>query len=239
MSKNYYDYKGFELPRVTSICDQFDKSGALMGWAVNCMRDYLVEEYTKHPPTSYNEFTDLVNDAKANYRDVSKEALDIGSEVHKAIETYLLTGKEPRNPREEVLSAFLAFLEWESANPGETIKVEHSVYSLSPPYAGTLDWIRMMNGKKYYLDFKSSKASKAFPYKANKMQIAAYRQTDENPESCGSGILRLDKETGYPEFKDLTDKYETDVKKFNLLCEFWWEDHPRLRKKFLDKGGIL
>ena len=235
----YYSYKGFSLPRVTTICSQLDKSPALMGWAVNCMGNYLLNKFDERPLDSLDMFEAWVVEAKANYKEVSKEAMDIGSMVHSAIENYLLTGKEPKNPRPEVLSAFLAFLEWESENPGETIQVEHSVYSLSPPFAGTLDWIRMMNGKKYYIDFKSSKASKAFPYKANKMQIAAYRSTDENPESCGSGVLRLDKETGYPEFKDLTDSYETDVKKFNLLCEFWWEDHPRLRKKFLDKGGVL
>jgi len=233
---------GFELPRVTAICDQLDKSPALMGWAVNCMRDYLLVLFKNHDRAdteqsyfTHDEFADMVNDAKSNYREVSKEAMDIGSLTHSAIEEYLLTGKEPKEPRPEVLSAFVAFLEWKDANTTETIKVEHSVYSLNPPYAGTLDWICLMDEKKYYIDFKTSKAV----YEPSRYQIAAYRQTDDDPDSCGSGILRLDKETGYPEFKDLTDKYDNDVDIFNDLCKLWWKRKPKLRKKFLKNGGVL
>ena len=206
-----------------------------MGWAVNCMKDYLIEEYKKHPPASFNEFDGLVNDAKQNYREVSKEAMDIGSEVHSAIEHHLITGEEPENPREEVLSAFLAFLEWKDANDMKVIKVEHSVYSLSPPYAGTLDLVCMLEGVKTYIDFKSSKAI----YEPYRYQIAAYRQTDDFPLDCGSGILRLDKETGLPEYKDLSNKYENDIDIFNYLCILWWKRHPKKRKEFEEKGGVI
>jgi len=238
----YYSYKGFSLPRVTTICSQLDKSPALMGWAVNCMRDYINDRIdddiaTYSPSVTYKkeDIMVIVNDAKTNYKEVSREAMDIGSLTHSAIEEYLLTGKEPKNPRPEVLSAFVAFLEWKDANTTETIKVEHSVYSLNPPYAGTLDWICLMDEKKYYIDFKTSKAV----YEPSRYQIAAYRQTDDDPDSCGSGILRLDKETGYPEFKDLTDKYDNDVDIFNDLCKLWWKRKPKLRKKFLNNGGVL
>ena len=235
MSKSYYDYKGFELPRVTSICDQMDKSPALMGWAIKMMGVYLIEQYAGHPTQSLREFEDLVDDAKVHYKAVSQEAMDIGSEVHSIIERYLLTGKEPKDPRPEVLSSFVAFLEWKDSVEMEVLEVEHSVYSLDPPYAGTLDLICIMNGVKTYIDFKTSKAV----YEGYRYQIAAYRQTDEFPDRCGSGVLLLNKESGYPEYKDLSKKYDNDVDIFNDLCKLWWKRKPKLRKKYLDNGGIL
>jgi len=129
------------VPRVTSIIGQFDKSGALTHWAANCCADKLIELITAMQKT-WIHLADIfrcVETARKDFRNVSQKALDIGSEIHKVVEHYLKTGKEPVNPIPEVLSGFLAFLEWLDGYEYTTIATEQTLYGDN--YAGTCDWI--------------------------------------------------------------------------------------------------
>ncbi|GAH23405.1 unnamed protein product, partial [marine sediment metagenome] len=73
----------------------------------------------------------------------------------------------------------------------------------------------MKNGKKYVIDFKSSKKF----YDEMPLQVSAYRRAycyecrlAEHPE--GMGVLRLDKETGIPEWKDYSKVYTKKLTAF-------------------------
>lgn len=231
-----YKIGEFDWPSVTTIIsDSTDKSGALTQWSANMCVEHIrrncetYEPETKTEREFYFVYEEDLEAARFNFRDISKEALDIGSEVHSAIEYYLKTGKEPEIEHDKVLAGFVAFLEWKDENTllplglEETVKGDH--------WAGTLDFRGMFNEKLYVIDFKTSKA-----IYANEMgpQIAAYRSACEDIE--GSGILRLDKETGLPEFKDFSKRYEKDLETFNWMVGLYFSRHPRIRKKAGYKG---
>ena len=216
----FYTYKGKKLPSVTTITGQLDKP-ALMHWAVNCACDYMIQSIDSfdEPMVRTGSIYSVIEKARKNYRQVSKKAMDIGSQGHAAIEHYLKTGKEPQNPPKEVEAAFLAFLEWlDNWDEWETLKAEHTLYA--DRYAGTCDWVCRLNEYIYIIDFKAAKGI----YPEYQYQIAAYRACDPTIEGCG--ILRLDKETGYPEWKDTSITYEQDLKVFNALVELWYARNP-------------
>ena len=224
----YYKYKGKNLPSVTTITGQLDKPG-LTYWAANACADYMQEAMdlmsqdnafdTRNPFAIFEELRSHVESARKNFRKVSAQALDTGSAVHHVIEHYLKTGQEPQAPSEELLSAFMAFLEWlDLWDSWETIQTEYTVYA--ERYAGTCDWIVKLNDKPYLIDFKAAKSI----YPEYAYQVAAYRACDPAIEGCG--ILRLDKETGYPEWKDTSSTYEQDLEVFKCLVNLWWLRHP-------------
>ena len=229
MSK-YYKLGGVDVPSVTTITGQLDKSGALTYWAANCCADYILEQLPQTDLT-IEAIGSLVESARKNFRKVSEDALNVGSFVHDAIEHYLKTGNEPITKDERIISAFLAFLEWKDEHNLETISTETTLYG--PCFAGTADWIGIFNGKKYVIDWKTSKGL----YPEYQYQIAAYRSCNEDIDGCG--VLRIDKETGLPEWKDTTKTYENDLHVFCILTKLWWATHPRKFAAFTEKRGDL
>jgi hypothetical protein len=240
MSK--YTFDGIEYPSVTTILDILDKSGALMPWAVNNTIEYL-----KTNPGQYEQ-------ARIEYRNVSKEALNIGSQVHDLIECYIKHGKDKSymtKYNDSVQNAFLAFLEWEEKHNVEWLETEQSIYHPSRGYAGTLDFIAKIDDHIYCGDFKTSKAI----YPEYYMQIAAYNhariacngikvklhyQFDNNEydkeitykeyniqKQC---IIRLDKTTGDFEFKDCTEKTDRQYIAFCHLVNFYYAFKKRKLK---------
>jgi hypothetical protein len=170
-----------------------------------------------------------LDEARFNFRDVSKQALDIGSDVHKAVENWFKTGKEPIVKKPEVLSAFVAFLEWADEHEIETIDTELTVFNARS--AGTLDWVGKLDSKSTVLDLKTSKAI----YPEYRIQIAAYRYLYNlnNPDDQveASGILRLDKETGLPEYKDVSKFYEQDLKTWRCMVDLFYARHPAISRR--------
>ena len=165
---------------------------------------------------------EALEDARMNYKNVSQEALDVGSEVHAAIESYLKTGKEPNIEHEQVLAGFVAFLEWFDEHQLFPLALEETVYGNY--FGGMLDYHGMFDGKEYIIDWKTSKRH----YPEMRYQIAAYRSTI--PTAVGSGVLRIDKDTGKPDWKDHSATYEHDLRVFNTMVELYYLTHPRLAK---------
>jgi hypothetical protein len=218
-----------EWASVTTICkDSTNSSGPLMQWAANM----VVEWIRQNCPTRvideqegpfYSAFEDELNKARFNYKDVSQEALDVGSAVHDAIEQYLKTGKEPKIENDQVLAGFVAFLEFKDEHKLKPIALEQVVYG--EWFGGRVDYYGMFDGKKYVIDWKSSRAI----YPEMRYQTAAYRSCFAEAE--GNGILRLDKETGQPEFYDASKSYERDLEIFYTMVKLYYLRHPRLAKK--------
>jgi len=215
----------YSLPSVTTIIgDCTDKSGALTQWAANQVVEWIKENVGQEDMGVYSVSAKQLNEARFNFRSVSKEALDIGSQTHNAIETYLKTGKDPVDLPEQAETAFLAFLEWADENKIETLETEQRV--VSEFWAGTLDWVGMFNGKKYVVDWKTSKGFYGRDYF---YQIAAYRSLVPDCEGCG--VLRIDKLTGKPEWKDSSNKYYDDLAVYHTMVELYFKKHPRLAVK--------
>ena len=226
-----YPHNNFIKPSVTEIISASnDKSPALMPWAARMVCVWINQNCPKPPRGNslsgddYCVSEEDLDNARKNYRDVSKDALDIGSTVHADIEHWLKTGKEPQNPRDEVLSAFVAFLEFFDAHKMKTLEIEFSVYG--DYWAGTLDWYGEYDGKLYVWDWKTSKYH--YPNEHGP-QIAAYRSR-VNAKVEGCGVLRIDKTTGYPDPKDYSKRYLKDLEHFNLMVPLYLHRHPRIAK---------
>lgn len=227
-------YKGIKWPSPSNIIpDVTDKSGALTQWAANMAVEWIREnsEPSRLSENKYLVTEDELNKARFNFRNVSKRALNVGSQVHDAIRLWIVSGKEPSEPDEQVLSAFVAFLEFFDANKMETIKTEERLFH--DDWCMQYDWYGLFNGKKFVLDWKSSKDF----YREMRIQVAAYRGglVLKGNEVEGHGCVRLDKETGLCHFKDYSKFYEQDWAEFLLSKELYFVRHPIIRKQFEDK----
>jgi len=225
----------FLLPSVTKIIGDFsDKSKvrALTQWSANQVVAWVKLNCakTKGSFPYYRVSDEQLNRARFNFRDVSDTALEVGSAVHKAAEEYLNIGKKIETDNAQIKSGFNAFLEWLYKNKVEPITVEETVYGNY--WAGTLDlrcWLRMKGWKErkqYVIDFKTSKTLQKIDMGP---QIAAYRSVF--PDVQGSGILRLDKETGLNEWWDASGQYEKDLKVFNKMVELYMLRHKIIANK--------
>jgi hypothetical protein len=234
-----YGIDGVELPSVTTIIDVLDKP-ALKQWAANQAIEFVKREYLTPRTGETRSLHDILDQAKTAWRSVSQEALDVGSAIHNMIEDHVRLGAaeharemQNRDFPEQVKNGFTAFLEWEKENIDKWIKSEHTVYNMDYGFAGTLDAVARLNdGKVYVVDFKSSKGF----YDGYDLQLAAYRlafegmMTDEDDYNIeGMGILRLDKETGVPEWKEYRD-YTRKRQAFLALLEFYYKVKKRRLK---------
>lgn len=209
----HYKRNGEKLPSVTTILSLLDKP-ALVQWAANTSAEYIAERVQALPELTTDAILSICESAKKEFRKVSRKAMDIGTTVHTAVEQYIKTGATPLSPSDEVLSAFIAFLEWEKANNVKYLQTELTIYG--DGYAGTLDLLCNLGGKTYVVDFKTSTGI----WPEMSLQLAAYRHA-VNADVQGHGILRLDKVTGFPEWRDFSDTYEKDLQAFLLLRDFW------------------
>jgi hypothetical protein len=222
---NNYEKDGIEYPRVTGILDMLDKSNALIPWALNLMESSIntkIDIKLQEQPNFCNteQFRAIVADAKKNYKEVSQEAKDIGSMTHDLIEHYIKSGKDKSDVilyPNEVQNAFIAFLEWETFSNVEWLESEKSIFNTEKGYAGTLDAICLIGGVKYVIDFKTSKGF----YDTYPLQIAAYANFDGSDiKNCG--VLRIDKLTGLPEWKDYSKDIDRNYRAFCALLDFYY-----------------
>lgn len=228
----FYNTPFGELPSVTTILAQVKKiPGAYYSkMAVNYLRENLLDKVFSGEMTLERfkelDLDELTKFAKATAKRDYEAAGDTGTRVHRAIEKYFETGPSMRGVEmeDDVIKPFSAFLEWVNENDIKCLLSEHIVYS-KIGYAGTLDFIGMVNGKKYLVDFKSSKGF----WPEMPMQVAAYNYAHEEmtgEKMDGVGILRLDKETGMPEWKEVPmDKLSHYFDKFLTLLAYFELDH--------------
>jgi len=217
----FYKLNGKKLPSATTILSLLDKP-ALVQWAANQAIEAVVQhiEGLDGGELTKEKILACVDAAKKSWRQTSQKALAVGTAVHSAIEIRLKSGRDPADLPDQQLEAYMAFLEWLDAHHVEPVAVETTVYG--DGYAGTADLVCKLDGKLYLIDFKTSKGI----YDEYGLQTAAYRAAWNRmyPEQqvVGHGVLRLDKETGWPEWKDFSETFERDYEAFMCLVKFWW-----------------
>ena len=245
-----YEKDGIKYPRCTQIIsDCTNKGGGLTQWAANCCVEWIEGEcewttYDENGNEGFIVTEEDLNKARFAYKTVSETALDVGSEVHNAIEKYLRDGDESYMDLEgQAFNAFCAFLEWKEENNFVHIEGERTVYG--DRWAGTLDEYCKLNDKLYVIDFKTSKPKNKKTgkgiYPEMRYQVAAYRDAMEQPSAIepfetipceGCGVLRLDKETGMPDWNDTSKTFESDLRVFNRMVDLYFERHPIVAKRF-------
>lgn len=173
-------------------------------------------------PTPYGLKIFWQNNTKEEADTIFETAGDFGSRMHEAF-ALLLQGEEldllNLYPTIKEKKTLLSFVDWFTANKPTEFQSEQSLASKEYQYAGTLDFVGMINGKRWLIDFKTSNAI----HMSHQLQVLAYKQAYE--ESYGViidavGIARFGtthKGNGEPkegkmreigkgwEFKEVTD----------------------------------
>lgn len=234
----------------TILDDTLDKSFALMAWQMRIAGEWLKDQFVSHDSRSITfqnaglTLDDFVKAMKASPRTTVKKAADIGKEAHKWFELYgrkrvagqshdqATTGWErsildnstiPEPLRFPVRSCVQSGLDWMAEHLVTPMILERKIFSKEDGYAGTLDWIGMVDGKFSLLDYKSSKGV----YDQYRFQTASYKKAWE--EETGRKLeqrilLRLGKEE--PEFDahifDDEDEYWEDFYAFRS-CQVVFE----------------
>jgi hypothetical protein len=196
-----YYLDGRKLDGVTTILSKGLPKPALVQWAANCAADLACDEWDQLAELPLSERRKRL--AKA--ADAKRSAAAVrGTQVH-ALADKLAQGLEVTVPDElagHVESCVRFLNEWEPV----TLLTETPVYHDTYLYAGTLDLVVEMAGKRWLLDFKTS-ASGAYGDTA--FQLAAYKHATHcltdgtvqpmgHIDECGVVWLRADGYDLYP-----------------------------------------
>lgn len=198
-----YWVNGKRKTGVTTFISSKDKSKGLVSWAVDLMRDYLIDILDNGGKICEDDIA--VGSGLHNER--KTEAANIGTEVHNWIEDYI-KGKKPDMPKtKEVQNGVNAFLDWVDSNKVKFISAERVVYSKKHDYIGKMDIEAKVNKKHCLIDIKTSNDLR----NDYLMQTAAYVKADEEEsgvEYDGRWLLRVTKETEKEYYKRLETKNE-------------------------------
>lgn len=218
----YYreDENGLDpLDGVTNVCGIIDKSLYLIPWSCKVAAEKLLRTMPRFEDTAdllpqiytesikWTDFETLVNAAKSAHREKLVDAGDVGVAAHAWIEDSIrwaitfnggvcdrLTEQVPDDERAQ--NCGNAALDWMQTHKVRWLKTEHKIYSRQWKYAGTMDGLAEVNGRRAIVDWKTSNSLRFDYY----LQTAAYLQAhiEEFPDIdiTDRWILRLGKEDG-------------------------------------------
>lgn len=190
-----------EIVGVTTILKTIIAKEALVGWAVKVTGDYVMANYSPKTVKTAKDMENLISLAKKAHRAKKEDAADLGTRVHKWIETYIEAKQKGITlqliDQEDIRKPVESFLQWEKEHKVEWISSERPVYSRRFDYCGTMDFLAKVDGKLMVGDLKTSKAIYPEQYY---LQVAGYRYAliEEHPEMKIDGmiIIRIPKEDG-------------------------------------------
>ncbi len=163
----------------------------------------------------------MKNNTADDIEDISSKAKENGSLVHDACEK-LLNGVEIplKDYQLKAKKALISFYEWYQLYKPTDITTEQVVASVINRYAGTLDLVCTIGGKRILIDFKTNKGAIYFN---NKLQVMAYKQAYEETtekkidecwilrlgttHKCGYEYKRVDEEVGIVDFMNVYQTY--------------------------------
>jgi len=189
-----YYVDGKRKTGVTTFIGIVDKSRALIGWATELYRDFLLENFGKLTEAQIYEGCDLHSVRK-------QEAADTGTKIHDWCERYIRyelkeKGAEmPEMPEDSAVQiGAMAFMDWAKEHKVKFLSTERVVYSKKHDFIGTMDIEAKIDGKLCLVDLKSSNGL----YNTVRLQTAAYvlaDQEESGKEYEGRWAIRLAKET--------------------------------------------
>lgn len=150
-----------EYPSVSKIIDIVggDKTGALMGWAKKVAVESMAKALKERIGTNQvidQLFIDWLSvEAKKMPEKIKDEAADIGTQVHNAIDSWILTGTIP-SMEEKAKQGFDNFLAWVKLNDIQFVCGDVAVASVKYGYGGRPDAIGKQGNKYVLFDWKTS-----------------------------------------------------------------------------------
>ncbi len=203
--KRFYPWRGENYWSVTTIISGGLPKPALIYWSANQVAEYVCEHFDTvqkligdDPEGAY----DFLKRTPWRKRD---KAAALGTAVHEASEAHVLGKPHPKWPK-EIAPRMEAYERFLTEHEVEHVASEAPVFNRTQKYAGTLDWIGLIDGVMTLLDTKTGDKG---PYPEAGLQLSAYRNAEfiglpdgsEQPmpqvERCG--VLKLTDE-GYELF---------------------------------------
>lgn len=192
-----YYVNGKRKTGVTTYLGIIDKSRALVIWATELYRDFLLDTLATGPITEQD-----IQDGCGLHEVRKQQAADLGTKIHDWCEHYIkhklkVRGYEnaPEMPDEKAVQiGVTAFLEWAGEHEVEFVSSERVVYSKKHDFIGKMDIEARIDGKLCLVDLKSSNGL----YNTVRLQTAAYVMADEEESGRkykGRWAIRLAKET--------------------------------------------
>ena len=179
--EHLYTLDGRLITGVTTILSVIAKP-ALIQWsaneAVNYVKEHVGTEEDMGPSLwtkriMWQEWDKLLEEARFAHRRKKDNAADIGTRAHKWIEQYI---KSPDLVPEKDLSIMTDnFVKWAEESKVKFLESEVMVYDSDLFYAGTLDFVAEIGGKKFIGDIKTGSGI----YPEHFYQVAAYRNAWE------------------------------------------------------------
>lgn len=164
-----YMANGTLCPSVTQILKVIDKP-ALPRWAAKEAMAYVEANLRPGQALDEIQIANLCREGKAAPWKKASDAADIGSLVHKFAEEWAL-GHGPQMPVHPLARQCAEqFLQWWENHHVEVIAAERKVYHQGRNYAGTVDLIANVNGRRVIADFKTSTGI----WPEYRLQLAAY-----------------------------------------------------------------
>jgi hypothetical protein len=219
-----YTLDGKPLTGVTTVLGVIAKP-ALIQWAANETVKYIQENKPKAVKIggvdyilyTTSQLSDLLDKAKSNHRSKATKTADVGTLVHSWCEKFV-KGKNPKRSK-KIGHITDNFVKWANENQVKFLKSELQVYSEKYWYAGTLDLILVMNGKRYVADIKTTSGiydrTPFFQMAGYQIALEEYGMKDIE----GRIIIRCGKDGAF-EVKESLD-YEVDKKGFLACLELY------------------
>jgi len=233
------------LLSATAITGIIDKSRVLKNWAIGLTGSYLrkyLEEASSNNFTS-EELAPIIEEALNQHNQKREEAADTGSQVHdmaerigmalknnesieditKEISEMDSASKNPELSEEEanklqnVVNGITAFIDWVVDHNVKFIECERMVYSRKNKFVGTTDAIVEIDGKRYLIDYKTSKGVYSYMY----YQVAGYTIAYEEETGIkldGQMLIHFNKENGQFAVKDITPEENAINQETFLHC---------------------
>ncbi|MDO8633135.1 MAG: hypothetical protein Q8O97_02895 [bacterium] len=159
----------------------------------------------------------------------TRESADWGTLVHQSIASTLKGEKQESDPR--ILPSLQAFFEWQKANSLEIedgSEVEKKVFDREHLYAGTVDIIGKIGGRKGIIDLKTSSEIRAEHSLQTAAYFGAYNSNGEAEKCKTRWIVRIDQ---YEECKGCFARRKSRVTGGNPFCNHVW-DIPKSEIEF-------
>ena len=245
--QRFYTWRNDNYWSVTTIISGGLPKQALIYWAANQVAEYVCDNPDKvamllRPSADTDDARQAARDEAYDFLKrtpwrARDKAADLGTAIHEATEAYVL-GK-PMPPWTPLVKPRMVQFERFLIDYGPEYQegmVEAPVFNRTERYAGTLDAIALIGGRRLVLDEKSGKGV----YPDVGLQLAAYRWAEfvgapdgsENPmpETDGAAVLHL-KDDGYDLIEVRADeqvfksflyvrevyRFKTDIEKTVLL----------------------
>lgn len=175
--RHQYKVDGVVFPSVTTVLDIIEKP-ALIPWHLRLAKEYLMDRTAalRDINTPLELVVLLIEEAMAAGERARTLSAANGTKAHTDVEKVLKNMIRPEEAREEVRHVVDRFMVWCRQVGFKVLESELRVAHAAWMYAGTIDIIGEVNGKKTIVDLKTGKR---LYIDSVGMQLSAYRHAYE------------------------------------------------------------